>query len=61
MIKLWHHRGGKGTGGQCCKEIDRLADFFLERRPDDIQEGSAVDNAIRLLSGSGDSDIEVKK
>lgn len=48
-MKLWNHRGKKGDGGQCCKEIDRLADFFLRKHSDQIQEGTAVDNAIRLL------------
>ena len=48
-MKLWNHRGKKGDGGQCCKEIDRLADFFLQKYSNQIQEGSAVDNAIRLL------------
>jgi len=35
---------------QAEKEIKKLADFFLEELPNEIQEGSAVDNAIRLLS-----------
>jgi len=30
-------------------EVERLAQFFLDERPDDILEGSAVDDAIRLL------------
>ena len=30
-------------------EIDKLADFFLNEMPEEIREGSAVDNAIRLL------------
>lgn len=32
------------------REINKLADWFLINRPDEIKEGSAVDNAIRLLS-----------
>jgi hypothetical protein len=31
-------------------EIKRLSDFLMEQMPDSIGEGSAVDNAIRLLS-----------
>lgn len=49
-------RKGRGAWGefvngafQVQKEIDKLADYFLKSRPNDIQEGSAVDNAIRLL------------
>ncbi len=31
------------------EEIDKLSDYFLKEELDEIKEGSAVDNAIRLL------------
>jgi len=31
------------------RETDRLAEFFMREMPDEIREGSAVDNAIRIL------------
>ena len=32
------------------EEINKLAKFFMEDMPNEIKEGSAVDNAIRLLT-----------
>ena len=31
------------------RDVAKLAKFFMEEWPDEIKEGSAVDNAIRLL------------
>lgn len=33
----------------CIREIDRLASFFQREIPHEIHEGSAVDNAIRVI------------
>ncbi len=37
--------------GDIQKQINELAAFLLAEFPNDIQEGGAVDNAIRLLKG----------
>ena len=37
------------TKKQLRKEITKLANYFMKEESDEIKEGSAVDNAIRLL------------
>lgn len=38
------------------EQITKLADFILKNHPEEIREGGAVDNAIRMLSGLNPSE-----
>lgn len=44
------------TASEAETQLKRLADFINQNYPGEIQEGGAVDNAIRMLSGLNPSE-----
>jgi co-chaperonin GroES (HSP10) len=54
--------GGKSPGwvSSVLSQHERLVDFFLSEMPEEIHEGSAVDNAIRLLREMDEREVAGK-